>query len=249
MIYAVGGLGTQTLRDHRVLRRRKFILYNKSIPLVNEDIADSLGCMTFSESALREQVLTWLAAQVPAPRLAHCLRVEAMAVALANHYGLDQSVAAQAGLMHDLAKYFKPQRLLTLASKAGLPIDPVDEAHPHLLHADVSALVAQQEFGVVDRDVLDGIANHTLGHPAMAPLSCIVFLADSLEPGRGHTPQLNHLRSLCYQDLPTAVYQTCDATLTHLMERGRPIHPRAVLTRNWFLAVSQRASAPYPQAV
>ena len=205
--------------------------------------------MTFFESALREQVLTWLKAQVPAPRLAHCLRVEAMAVELASHHGETISDAAQAGLMHDLAKYFNPERLLSLAWAAGLPIDPVDEAHPHLLHADVSALVAQREFGVENREVLDAIANHTLGHPAMSPLSCIVFLADSLEPGRGQNEQLNHLRSLCYQDLSTAVYKTCDATLAHLMERGRPIHPRAVLTRNWFLTASRQRSAIQPQAV
>jgi predicted HD superfamily hydrolase involved in NAD metabolism len=205
--------------------------------------------MTFFESALREQVLTWLKAQVPAPRLAHCLRVETMAVELASHHGVDLSDAAQAGLMHDLAKYFKPEELLSLACEAGLPIDPVDEAHPHLLHADVSALVARREFGVENREVLDAISNHTLGHPAMSSLSCIIFLADSLEPGRGQTEPLNHLRSLCYRDLSTAVYKTCDATLAHLMERGRPIHPRAVLTRNWFLTASLQRSAIQPQAV
>jgi len=162
-----------------------------------------------------------------------------MAVELASHQGENISDAAQAGLMHDLAKYFKPDKLLSLACEAGLTIDPVDAAHPHLLHADVSALVARREFGVENREVLDAIANHTLGHPAMSPLSCIVFLADSLEPGRGQTEHLNHLRSLCYHDLSTAVYKTCDATLAHLMERGRPIHPRAVLTRNWFLTASR----------
>ncbi len=212
---------------------------------INEGIADSFGCMTFSESALRDQVLAWLEAQVPAPRLAHCLRVEALAVELANHHGEDPGDAAQAGLMHDLAKFFKPDKLLSLASEAGLPIDPVDEANPHLLHADVSALVAQQEFGVENREVLDAIANHTLGHPAMSPLSCIIFLADSLEPGRGQAEHLNRLRTFCYQDLSTAVHQTCDATLAYLMERGRPIHPRAVLTRNWFLTASrQRVDRP-----
>lgn len=205
--------------------------------------------MTFFESALREQVLTWLGSQVPAPRLAHCLRVEAMAVELASHHGVDLSDAAQAGLMHDLAKYFKPERLLSLACDAGIPIDPVDEAHPRLLHAEVSALVAQQEFGVQNREVLDAISNHTLGRPAMSCLSCIVFLADSLEPGRGRNKHLDHLRFLCYQDLPTAVYKTCDATLADLMNRDRPIHPRAVLTRNWFLSASLQRSMSQPQPV
>jgi predicted HD superfamily hydrolase involved in NAD metabolism len=201
------------------------------------------------KSALRDQVLAWLEGQVSAPRLSHCLRVEAMAIDLAAHYDVDQSHAAQAGLMHDLAKCFKPERLLAMAVEADIAVDPVDAAHPHLLHAEVSALVARQEFGIEAKDVLDAIANHTLGHPAMSPLSCIIFLADSLEPGRGQTEALNYLRSLSYQDLSTAVYKTCDTTLAHLMERGRPIHPRALLTRNWFLAASRQRSAIQPQAV
>jgi predicted HD superfamily hydrolase involved in NAD metabolism len=172
-----------------------------------------------------------------------------MAVELASHHGVNVSQAAQAGLMHDLAKYFKPNHLLNLASTAGLAIDPVDEAHPQLLHADVSAIVAEQQFGVNNREVLDAIANHTLGRPAMSSLSCIIFLADSLEPGRGQTEHLNYLRSLCYQDLPTAVYNTCKATLAHLMERGKPIHPRVVLTHNWFLTASRQRSGPQPLPV
>jgi predicted HD superfamily hydrolase involved in NAD metabolism len=186
----------------------------------------------------REQVLTWLETHVPRPRLAHSLRVEAMAIDLAQHYSLDLEQAAQAGLMHDLAKYFKAPTLLSMARGAGLPLDPVDEAHPHLLHADVSALVAQQDLGVNHPEVLAAIANHTLGRPAMAPLSCAVFLADTLEPGRGDSSDLNHLRQLSYRDLASAVYQTCDYTFSRLIAKGQPIHPRAVLTRNWFFATS-----------
>jgi predicted HD superfamily hydrolase involved in NAD metabolism len=162
-----------------------------------------------------------------------------MVVELAHHHGLNSEWAAQAGLMHDLAKYFKAKTLLAMAQGADLPLDPVNQANPHLLHADVSALVAQQEFGVKQPEVLAAIANHTLGQPAMDPLSCAVFLADSLEPGRGTNPTLEHLRQLCYQDLGLAVYHTCDYTLGQLIAKGRSIHPRAVLTRNWFLAASR----------
>ncbi|MGF1569031.1 MAG: bis(5'-nucleosyl)-tetraphosphatase (symmetrical) YqeK [Nodosilinea sp.] len=190
---------------------------------------------------MRRRVLAWLDSHVPPQRLAHSLRVETLAAGLARHHGLDAEAAAQAGLMHDLAKYFKAETLLAMARSAGLTLDPVDEGYPHLLHADVSALVAQQEFGVVQPEVLSAIANHTLGRPAMAPLSCVVFLADSLEPERGDSPELNHLRQLSYQNLGQAVYQTCDYTLTHLIAKGQPIHPRAVLTRNGFLAASRRA--------
>lgn len=183
----------------------------------------------------REQVLTWLSEHVPQSRLDHILRVEQMAVELAEHYKVDVEKAAIAGLMHDLAKYFKPTLLLEMARTEGLEIDPVSLAHPHLLHADVSAIVARDTFGVKNEEVLQAITNHTLGRPGMSKLCCIVFLADSIEPGRGDTSQLQTLRQLSYQDLHQAVWRTCDYSLKFLLETHCLIHPRTIATRNWFL--------------
>lgn len=184
---------------------------------------------------MREQVLTWLTDNVPPSRLNHILRVEQMAVELAQHHKLDVEKAATAGLMHDLAKYFKPQKLLEIARTEKLEIDPVSGENPHLLHADVSAIVARDTFGIKDEEVLQAIANHTLGRPGMNELSCIVFLADSLEPDRGNTPQLEHLRQISYQNLAKAVWLTCDYSLKYLIEHHCLIHPQTMATRNWFL--------------
>nr|WP_253276350.1 bis(5'-nucleosyl)-tetraphosphatase (symmetrical) YqeK [Synechococcus sp. PCC 6312] len=186
----------------------------------------------------RQQVLAWLKQHVPASRQQHILRVEEMAQALAHQHNLDTEKAAQAGLLHDLAKYFPPEKLLKMAEVGRLEITDVDRADPHLLHADVSVLVAQQEFQVTDAEILSAVADHTLGRPGMGLLSCVVFLADSLEPGRGNSPELNALRKLAETDLYQAVWQTCDCTLQHLINHQRLIHPRMIATRNWALQLS-----------
>ncbi|NES97267.1 MAG: HD domain-containing protein [Desertifilum sp. SIO1I2] len=191
--------------------------------------------------SLREAVLAWLAQNVPESRIQHILRVEQMSIELARRHDLDPSKAAQAGLLHDLAKYFKPQRLLQIAQAAEIAIDPVDRLHPHLLHAEVGAIVATQEFGIDDPEVIEAIANHTLGRPGMSPLSCVVFLADTLEPGRGNTSELEQLRHASQQNLAQAVWLTCDYSMRYLLETRRSIHPRTLLTRNWFL---QQAGRP-----
>lgn len=188
-----------------------------------------------SDTIKRNRVLAWLSDNVPQVRIEHILRVEQMALALAGHYNLDVEKAARAGLMHDLAKYFKPQQLLAIARAENLDIDPVSEATPHLLHADVSAIVARNTFGVNDEEVLQAIANHTLGRPEMSLLSCIVFLADTLEPGRGNTPELETLRKISYQNLYQAVWLTSDYSLKFLLEKQCLVHPRTIATRNWFL--------------
>ncbi len=197
---------------------------------------------------MREQVLAWLAENVPASRVNHIIGVEQMAVDLAVHYNLDRVKAAEAGLMHDLAKYFPPQKLLQMARTEGLEIDEVMEINPHLLHAGVSAIVARDVFGVLNEEVLQAIANHTLGRPGMTLLSCIVFLADSLEPGRGDTPELQALRQLSRQNLDQAVWKTSDYTLKFLLETPYLIHPRVIATRNWFLQKSKSQQLVSPIA-
>jgi predicted HD superfamily hydrolase involved in NAD metabolism len=188
----------------------------------------------------RDRIIDWLQKHVPEKRLQHVIRVEAMSVELAQIHGLNEYKAAQAGLMHDLAKYFKPNRLIEMAQTAGVAIDPVDEINPHLLHAEVGAIVARDQLDIEDLEVLDAVRNHTLGSPGMSLLSCVVFLADSLEPGRGSTPDLEALRKTARQNLHRAVWQTSDYTLKHLLDTSQLIHPRAVLTRNWALGVAIR---------
>ncbi|MEG4350735.1 bis(5'-nucleosyl)-tetraphosphatase (symmetrical) YqeK [Microcoleus sp. LAD1_D3] len=189
----------------------------------------------------REIVLAWLSERVPAARITHILGVEQTAGDLARHYGLDEAKARSAGLLHDLAKYFKPPLLLQMARAEGLELDSVLEANPHLLHADASAIVARDEFGVVDREILDAIANHTLGRPNMSQLSCTVFVADSIEPSRGNTAQLEALREASLQNLYAAVWQSSDYSLKYLLETRCYIHPRTVLTRNWALQMARES--------
>lgn len=183
----------------------------------------------------RARVLFWLKGQVPETRIRHILRVEQFAIELAQLHHLDREKAAQAALMHDLAKFFKPKRLLSMAIAEGLEIDPIEEINPHLLHADAGAIVARDEFGVTDSEVLDAIRHHTLGSPEMSLLGCVVYLADGLEPGRGATPELEELRDLSRQDLIQATWRVADASLRHLIQAGHLIHPRTVQTRNAFL--------------
>jgi predicted HD superfamily hydrolase involved in NAD metabolism len=189
-------------------------------------------------SIVRAEILDWLTDNVPPKRIQHILGVEQMAIELAHHYQLDSDIAAQSGLMHDLAKYFKPERLLQMARAAELPIDEVDVAAPHLLHADVSAIVAHAEFGITNPEILQAIADHTLGRPGMSMMSCIVFLADSLEAGRGDTKELRSLRQLSYEHLYRAVWHTCDYSVQHLLSSRCLIHPRTIRTRNWAMTMS-----------
>ena len=174
---------------------------------------------------MRDRVIFWLKKNVSDHRLKHILGVEAMCIELACLHKIDEQKAAQAGLMHDLAKFFPPQKLLRLADQAKIPIDDICQHQPHLLHAEVGAVLAQQEFGIKDPEILTAIANHTLGSPKMSKLSCTVFIADVLEPNRGDNEKLATMRLVATKNLYKSVLQTSDYSLEYLLRSKKTIHP------------------------
>lgn len=196
----------------------------------------------------RQQVLAWLTVNVSAHRLEHILGVEQMCGQLAKRYQIEQQKAEIAGLLHDLAKFHSPSQLLSIAETAGIEIDEICLKNPHLLHADVSAVLAKEEFGVEDAEILNAISNHTLGSPQMSPLSCIVFVADALEINRGDSPELEAMRQLSGQNLYQTLQQTCDFSLKYLIKKHCTIHPRTVLTRNWALTMLKEAGVERQEA-
>ena len=185
---------------------------------------------------MRDRIISWLKENVSEHRLQHILGVEQTCIDLARCHQLDEERAAKAGLMHDLAKFFAAKKLLVMATESKIPVDAVCLSSPHLLHAEVGAVVAQQEFGINDPEILTAIGNHTLGTPEMSKLSCVVFIADALEPNRGDNTELNNLRAIAKENLYKCVQQTSDYSLKYLVDRQKIIHPRAILTRNWALA-------------
>ena len=185
---------------------------------------------------MREEVIRWLDENVTKKRIKHILGVEQMCADLAEKHNCDVKLAAKAGLMHDLAKYFPPQKLLKIAQAHNIELDSITEKHPHLIHGDVSAIIAQQEFGVTNPLVLEAISNHTLGQPEMDKLSSIVFIADKLEPSRGNSSQLNQMRQVSQENLHKALTMVCNYSLSYLLQCNQLIHPRTILTRNWALS-------------
>jgi predicted HD superfamily hydrolase involved in NAD metabolism len=185
-----------------------------------------------SQNPHAPHVLAWLEAHVSPKRLEHILGVEKTAHALALHYCEDAQKAAWAGLLHDLAKHFSARKLLAEAHRFGLVIDPVCQKNPHLLHADIGAELAQELFGEMDPQVLNAIANHTLGNPEMDRLSQILYLADWIEPMR-KGPDVDHLRTIAWDNLDEAVMLGCFYVLEDLSKNGQAIHPRTQSTYDW----------------
>ncbi len=119
------------------------------------------------------------AAQLLSPkRYAHTAYVTAEALRLARRTGCDEEKAFVAAALHDVAKKLSPQQLELYGYRA-----PEDMPEP-VVHAFAGAHIAEREFCVTDKDVLNAIRYHTTGRPRMSLLERVIYAADCIERTR-----------------------------------------------------------------
>jgi len=172
--------------------------------------------MPRNESRVAAKVATFIGQR---HRYAHSLRVARLAASLARRHGVDARQAMLAGLLHDLARLWSPQRLIAAAVAYGIEIDAFAQAHPLVLHAPVGAALAAKEFGIADPAIIQAISRHTVGAKSMTPLDAILFLADALEPGRRFTERID-LLTLAYADLERGLRAVYASTVAYLLREG-----------------------------
>nr|WP_300837120.1 bis(5'-nucleosyl)-tetraphosphatase (symmetrical) YqeK [uncultured Acetatifactor sp.] len=158
-------------------------------------------------------------------RFEHTLGVEYTAAALAMRYDCDVRKAQIAGLLHDCAKCLTDEKRLSICRKHKIPITTVEKKNPFLLHAKVGAYLARNKYGIKNQDILNAICNHTTGRQNMSTLEKIVFIADYIEPGRTHAPNLAEIRKLAFVDLDKAFLRILEDTLDYLNDTGGDIDP------------------------
>jgi len=158
-------------------------------------------------------------------RYAHVVRVARLADRLAQKHGGDARRARLAGMLHDLARLYPKERILTECEQRAMPIDPFERSHPIVLHARLSAELARERFGVHDEVILSAIRKHTVADACMTRLDTIVYLADSLEPGRGFAERAA-LEALAFRDLELAMRAVLISSMAHLEREGKEVAPQ-----------------------
>ncbi len=182
----------------------------------------------------RSEIIKKLQSALDPERFEHSLRVEKVAVALAQKYGVSVKKASQAALLHDYARKYDRNGLLKQAKRLKVKIDEVSRFEPKLLHADIGAILAQRDFGIKDKEVLNAIRKHTVGSPRMTKLEKIIYLADHVEEGRDISG-LKQLRKLAMRNLDKAIVESTSKSLSFLVKKGAPINAGTIQTRNYYL--------------
>ena len=167
-------------------------------------------------------------------RFEHTQGVAYTSAALAMRYGEDIQKAELAGLLHDCAKCLDNDKKIQICKKHNIEISEAEQHNPFLLHAKVGGFLAKSKYKVDDEEIIDAVLYHTTGRPGMSLLEKIVYIADYIEPGRNHAPNLDEIRRLCFQDLDEALLKILEDILVHLKMSKKEIDPMTQMTYEFY---------------
>lgn len=176
---------------------------------------------------IEDQLSAWLSSRVSQRRFRHSLGVLDAVTGLARHYGADRAPLRLAALLHDCAREMPAPLALLLAKELALPVRDVDCQAPVLLHGRLAAAMAGRDFGLSDPAMASAVIFHTAGHPQMSFSDKLFFLADHIEPGRGHE-RVEELRPLVFEDIDRAMLFAIECSEIHLAKAGGVIDPDTV---------------------
>ncbi|MCL2198616.1 MAG: HD domain-containing protein [Defluviitaleaceae bacterium] len=144
----------------------------------------------------------------------HVKAVAEMNIKIAAQYSLDAHICEISGYLHDISAVISPAEMMEYALKNNLYIDAAEKAYPFLLHQRISAVIAQEDFGVTDERILSAVGHHTTLKANPSEYDMALFVADKLAwDQKGDPPfyiavnnALNHsleAASLAYMDYIT----------------------------------------------
>ena len=136
-----------------------------------------------------------------AERFAHTKRVIDLALEMADRFGVDSERAGLAALLHDYRK------------------EPDGGVENDLSHGELAAEAIRSEFGIADEDILNAVRYHTTGRAGMSRLEKIIFLADTVEPGRTYD-SIAGLREKCLNDLDNGALTVLTELKIYLEKKG-----------------------------
>lgn len=151
---------------------------------------------------------------------------------LAELYGADRNKTKIAALCHDLYRGIKDDALNIYVKQLGLPKKYLDNAN--LAHAKIAAEMIKRDFGIEDEDILNAVRYHTTGRAGMSTLEKVIFLADSIEPGRNY-PGVEEIRHVAENDLDRACLMCLERTIDYINAKGYFLDSDTLDAKEWFL--------------
>lgn len=173
-----------------------------------------------------DHLKTELAKRLTTARYEHVLRVTELAKQLAHRYDVSVEAAEQAALLHDIAKCMDKEALRAILVAANID-ERLLSFHHELWHGPAGAVIAVEQFGIENPDVLHAVRYHTTGRAGMSLLEKVVYVADMIEPGRTF-PGVDQLRATAQEDLHQAMGACIHQSVQFLVSKKVPVFPDSI---------------------
>lgn len=174
------------------------------------------------DSTLFEKVRLCMKGRVKESRYEHSMRTAEMTKELCLRYGVDADKGLFAGMAHDICKDLSDEDMIATASRDGLPVTELEKSNPFLLHGRAAAVFLREEFSVGDSEILEAVANHTLGLEGSCPLARLLFAADKIEPGRPQSTD-DYRANLMKKGMNEMVLAVVQENSEYLTSRGKKV--------------------------
>lgn len=165
-------------------------------------------------------------------RYEHCLRVAQMAEELARKHNLNTQKAYIAGLLHDIAREKDEDELREIIEKNNIQLREDEQRCPGIWHAFAGGIVAKEEYGIMDDEILEAIQFHSMGDKNMGKIAEIVYIADIIEPERNGLDDkkhnLQHIREMAQINIKKALFMGVSFRIQMSLQRNTIILSRGV---------------------
>ena len=198
-----------------------------SFGFIPEGIIEEVGEYIKKENVYPpDKYVKFLKENLTEKRLLHTANVAVCALKKAKELSLDQNKVLTAAVLHDCAKYLRPEDFKGFSMPDGVP-KPV-------VHQYLGAFVAENVLGIKDEEVLDAIRYHTSGKAGMTTLSKLIFVADMVEKGRDYEG-VDALRDLYEKDFEKCFITCLKEELIHLKNKGEYIYGETLAAYDYYV--------------
>ena len=159
-------------------------------------------------------------------RAKHIFSTRELSVQIAEKYNVDTNKASIAALCHDLGKRYKDDEMRKII------LENDNKEYPNyitgaLLHARVSSIITEKEFSIKDREILDAIESHTVGHGNMTMLEKIIYASDYLEPTR-NIPAADKIREKIFTDFDNAFLEVVLESINFVLSKKQYLSDKTI---------------------
>jgi predicted HD superfamily hydrolase involved in NAD metabolism len=127
----------------------------------------------------------------------HSVKVAEESARLCGKFNMDEHIGYISGLLHDIGGVFDNSRREEVADCLEIPLFKEERALPMIIHQKLSAYIAQVDFNISDRRIINAITCHTTLKDNYEKLDLILFVADKLEwDGLGIPPYFRGLNEI-----------------------------------------------------